>query len=81
MSTMATFSVKILNPKALNILDSLASVGLIEVAPFTSAIGEFQKGMSGVAEKHAIRNENDVAQIVAEVRREMQREHQPSVKK
>ena len=78
---MATLSVKILNPKARNILDDLASVGLIEVSPYTSAIGEFQKGMSGVAEKHGIRNEHDVAQIVAEIRREMREEYQLSVKK
>jgi len=80
MSTMSTLTVKILNPKAKNILDDLASVGLIEVDPFTSAIGEFQKGMSGVAEKYGIRNENDVAQIVAEIRREMRNEYQSSVK-
>ena len=78
---MSTLMVKVLNPKARNILDDLASIGLIEVGPFTSAIGEFQKGMSGVAEKHDIRNENDVAQIVAEIRREMRNEYQPSVKK
>ena len=48
---MSTLSVKILNPKARNILDDLASVGLIEVAPVKSAIAEFQEGMSGVAEQ------------------------------
>ena len=78
---MSTLSVKILNPKARNILDGLASVGLIEVCPPKSAIAEFQKEMSGVAEKHGIRNEDDVARIVAEVRREMQNEYQPSVRK
>jgi len=71
---MPALTVKILNPKARNILDDLASVGLIEVAPVRSALGEFQKGMSGVAKKHRIRNENDVAQIVAEIRQEMYRD-------
>ena len=78
---MSTLSVKILNPKARNILDDLASVGLIEVAPSQSAIAEFQEEMRGVAEKHGIRNENDVAGIVAEVRREMRNEYQPSIRK
>jgi uncharacterized protein YkvS len=76
---MSTLTVKILNPKAINILDGLKSDGLIEVSPFTSAIAEFQEGMRGVAEKSGIRNENDVAKIVAEIRREMRNEYQPSV--
>ena len=78
---MSTLSVKILNPKARNILDDLASVGLIEVDSPLSALTEFQEEMRGVAEKHGIRNEDDVARIVAEVRREMRNEYQPSVKK
>ena len=78
---MSTLSVKILNPKARNILDDLASVGLIEVVPSKSAIAEFQEEMRGVAEKHGIRNENDVAGIVAELRREMRSEYQPSLRK
>jgi hypothetical protein len=71
---MSTLTVKILNPRARNILDDLASVGLIEVG--VSAFAEFQQEMSGVAEKSGIRNENDVAQIVAEIRREMRDEYQ-----
>ena len=78
---MSALTVKILNPKARNILDDLASVGLIEVGPFQSAIAEFQEEMRGVAETHGIRNENDVAGIVAEVRREMRNEYQLPVKK
>ena len=78
---MSTIAVRILNPKARNILDDLANVGLIEVEPFPSAISEFQEEMSGVAEAHGIRNENDVAGIVAEIRREMRKKHQPSVVK
>jgi uncharacterized protein YkvS len=78
---MPALTVRILNPKARNILDDLASVGLIEVGPYKSAIGEFQKGMSGVAEKYGIRNENDVIQIIADIRQEMHSENQPSVKK
>jgi len=69
MSAMPTLSVKILNPKARNILDDLANVGLIEVRPYTSAIAEFQKEMQGVAQSHNIRDENDVAQIIADIRR------------
>ena len=76
---MSTLTVKLLNPKARNILDGLASVGLIEVG--TSAISEFQQEMSGIAEKHGIRNESDAAQIVAEIRREMRNEYQPSGKR
>ena len=75
---MSTLAVKILNPSARNILDDLANDGLIEVGPFKSAIAEFQKEMRGAAEKQGIRNENDVAQIVAEIRREMRNEYQPS---
>ena len=75
---MSTLAVKILNPKAKNILDDLASVGLIEVRSSMPAIAEFQKGMSGVAEASGIRNENDVAQIVADIRREMRNEYQTS---
>ena len=70
MSAMPTLSVKILNPKARNILNDLASIGVIEVTSPTSAIAEFQKEMSGVAETHGIRDEDDVAQIIAEIRRE-----------
>ena len=78
---MSTLSIKILNPKARNILDDLANVGLIEVAPSLSAIAEFQQEMSGVAETCGIRNEHDVAQIVADIRREMQNEYLPSTEK
>jgi hypothetical protein len=77
---MLTLTVKILNPMARNILDGLESDGLIEVGQFPSALAEFQEGLSGVAEKCGIRNENDVAQIVAEIRREMRNEYQPLVK-
>ena len=78
---MTTLSVKILNPRARNVLDDLASDGLIEVGPFQSALTEFQKNMSGVAEKHGIRNENDVAGIIADIRREMRNEYQTSGEK
>lgn len=71
---MTTVAVRILNPKAKNILDDLASVGLIEVGPFSSAIDEFQNGMKGVAEQYGIRDEDDVARIVNEIRRDMQSE-------
>ncbi|MDR0327651.1 MAG: hypothetical protein LBI05_05070 [Planctomycetaceae bacterium] len=71
---MSTLSVKILNPKARNILDDLANVGLIEVRPSTSAMAEFQKEMSGVAEKCGIQSEHDVTQIVADIRREIRNE-------
>ncbi len=73
---MTTLSVKILNPKARNILDDLESVGLIEVGPFPSAIADFQNEMKGVAESHGIRDENDLAGIVADIRREMRGEYQ-----
>ena len=75
---MSTLAVKILNPKAKNILDDLASIGLIEVGSPTSALAEFQNEMSGVTKASGIRNENDVAQIVAEIRREMRNEYQTS---
>jgi len=78
---MSTLSIKILNPKVRNILDGLASIGLIEVASSPSAIAEFQKEMSGVAEACGIRNEHDVAQIVADIRREMRNEYKPPVEK
>jgi len=78
---MPTLAVKILNPKARNILDDLANVGLIEVLPFNSSIEEFQNEMRGVAESSGIRNENDIAGIVAEIRREMRNEYQPPVEK
>jgi len=77
---MSAITVKILNPKARNILDDLASVGLIEVGPFKSAMAEFQEEMRGVAKMHGIRNDDDVAEIVAEIRREMRNECQPSGK-
>ena len=76
---MSTLAVKILNPKAKNILEGLANVGLIEVVPMKSSIVEFQEEMHGVAETHGIRNESDIAVIVAEIRREMRNEYQPSV--
>ena len=78
---MSTLAVKILNPKAKVILEDLAEVGLIEIGPFKSAIEEFQDEMSGVAETHGIRNENDIAGIVAEIRREMRNEYQTTVEK
>jgi hypothetical protein len=78
---MSTLTVKILNPKARNILDDLESDGLIEVNSFPSALDEFQEGMRGVAERCGIRNEDDVAQIVAEIRREMRNEYQQLVKR
>jgi len=78
---MSTYAVKILNPKARNILEDLANVGLIEVVPFKSSIAEFQDEMRGVAETHGIRNESDIAGIVAEIRREMRNEYQPPVEK
>jgi len=78
---MSTLTVKILNPKARNILDDLANVGLIEVLPFNSSIEEFQQEMCGVAEKHGLRNEGDIAGIVADIRREMRKEYQPPVEK
>jgi hypothetical protein len=77
---MSTLSIKILNPKARNILDDLANVGFIEVSPYTSAIADFQREMKGIAETHGIRDENDVARIVAEIRREMQDECPLNVK-
>jgi len=76
---MSTLAVKILNPKARTVLDRLARDGLIEVGPYKSAIAEFQEEMRGVAEQHGIRDENDVARIVAEIRREMRSEYQPLV--
>jgi predicted transcriptional regulator len=78
---MTTLAVKILNPKARNILEDLANVGLIEVVPFKSSIAEFQEEMCGVAETHGIRNESDIVGIVAEIRREMRNEYQPPVEK
>jgi len=63
-----------LNPKARNILNDLADVGLIEIEPFKSAIEEFQEEMCGVAETHGIRSESDLAGIVADIRREMRNE-------
>ena len=68
---MSTLAVKILNPKARNILNDLADVGLIEIEPYKSVIEEFQEDMTGVAETHGIRNESDLAGIVAEIRREI----------
>ena len=78
---MSTLAVKILNPKARDILEDLANVGLIEIEPYNSAIEEFQEKMCGVAETHGIRNESDLAGIVAEIRREMRNEYQPPVEK
>ena len=73
---MSTLSVKILNPSARSILDDLVNAGSIEVAPYASAIAEFQKEMDGVAEALGIRDEDDVARIVADIRREMNNEYQ-----
>jgi hypothetical protein len=78
---MSTLSVTILNPKARNILDDLANVGLIEVRPNTSAMAAFQKEMRGVAEQCGIQNEHDVAKIVADIRREIHNESLPSIGK
>ena len=78
---MSTLAVKILNPKARNILDDLASVGLIEVGTSMSALAEFQNEMRGVAEKSGIRSEEDVAQIVSKIRREMRNEYQTALGK
>jgi hypothetical protein len=78
---MSKLTIKILNPSARNILDGLVNDGLIEVGPFASAIAEFQEGMRGVAERCGIRDENDVAEIVAEIRREIRNENQPLVAK
>jgi len=78
---MSTFAVKILNPKAKVLLEDLADVGLIEIGPFKSAIEEFQEEMRGVAETHGIRNESDIAGIVAEIRREIRNEYQTPVEK
>jgi len=78
---MSTLSVRILNPRARSILDDLASIGVIEVAPHTSAIAEFQKEMNGVAQAHGIRDENDVAQIIDDIRLEMRNEHLTHVEK
>ena len=77
---MSTLSVKILNPSARSILDDLVSAGAIEGAPYTSAIAEFQKEMDGVAEARGIRDEDDVDNIVADIRREMKNEYQTPVK-
>lgn len=78
---MTTLTVKLLNPKAKNILDDLESVGLIEVGPSGTALDEFQDAMRGVAGEHGIPNENDVARIVADIRREMRNECQPMSEK
>ena len=80
MSVMPTLSVRILNPKARNILDDLANVGLIEVRPYTSAIAEFQMEMRGVAQAHNIRDENDVAQIIADIRRTAMQEERDELR-
>jgi hypothetical protein len=51
---MPTLSVKILNPQARSILDGLASVGLIEVVPHTSAISEVSKDESNAYHESAV---------------------------
>ena len=80
MSAIPTLSVRILNPKARNILDDLANVGLIEVRPCTSAIAEFQMEMQGVAQSHGIRDENDVAQIIADICRTAMQEERDELR-